>query len=248
VSAPAVERVAIVTGAAGGIGGATVERLVAAGWVVVAADRAPAVADLASDRVVPLEADVADPATATRAVELARERFGGLDLLVNNAGVFLRKPMADTTVEEWDRLFAVNARAVFLHIQAAREALAERGGSVVNVASISGLVGLTEQTVYSATKGAVVQLTRQLAIELAPRIRVNAVAPGAVDTEFMSEANRGVDPELVAARRAAALAQHPLGRVSQPGEVADAIVFLGSAQAGGITGAILSVDGGYIAR
>lgn len=242
------DRVAIVTGAAGGIGGAVVERLVAGGWRVVAVDRAARVAGLASDAVAAQESDIADPDAGRRAVAFAVERFGGVDLLVNNAGVFLRKPLAETSVEEWDRLVAVNARAPFLFCQAAAPLLAERHGSIVNVASISGLVGLSQQTAYSATKGAVVQLTRQLAIELAPDVRVNAVAPGAVDTEFMAEANRGVPEDVVAERRAAALTQHPLGRVSQPGEVADSIVFLASEQARGITGAILSIDGGYVAR
>jgi len=238
----------LVTGAAGGIGGAVVERLVAAGWKVVAEDRAERVEEMRAEDVEPLVSDVADPASGRRAVDVAIARFGGLDLLVNNAGLFLRKALADTTPDDWDRVFAVNVRGPFVHAQAAAPVLAERRGSIVNVASISGLVGLKSQTAYSATKGALVQLTRQLAIELAPEVRVNAVAPGAVDTEFMDEANRGVAAHELAARRARSLEQHPLGRISQPGDVADAIVFLGSDSARGITGAILSVDGGYVAR
>jgi NAD(P)-dependent dehydrogenase (short-subunit alcohol dehydrogenase family) len=125
---------------------------------------------------VPLQADVSLTGTAQRAVALARERFGRLDLLVNNAGLFLRKPTEECTDEDFDVLMAVNVRGAFSHARESLAALAATRGSIVNLASISGLVGQPNQTVYSMTKGALVQLTRQLAVEHAHRgIQVNAV-------------------------------------------------------------------------
>jgi NAD(P)-dependent dehydrogenase (short-subunit alcohol dehydrogenase family) len=239
------ERVALVTGAAGGVGRAVVALLAARGYAVVATDISPAVERL--DGALPLVADVADSAAAQRAVTTAEREFGRLDLLVNNAARFLRKPLGESTDEDFERLFATNVRGAFVHARAAAGALARTRGAIVTVTSISGLVGMPNQVVYAMTKGALVQLTRQLAVELAPRgIRVNAVAPGAIDTDFIAEA-RAADPDP-AATAANVLARHPLGRISTPADVAAAIGFLASAEAGGITGAILSVDGGYVAQ
>jgi NAD(P)-dependent dehydrogenase (short-subunit alcohol dehydrogenase family) len=243
-------RVALVTGAAGGIGRATVRRLRARGYAVIAEDISPDVEELGADEViVPLRADVSATGTAQRAVALARERFGRLDLLVNNAGLFLRKPTEECTDEDFDVLMAVNVRGAFSHARESLAALAETKGSIVNLASISGLVGQPGQTVYSMTKGALVQLTRQLAVEHAHRgIRVNAVAPGAVDTDFIARArDAAADPDP-AASRARSISNHPIGRILTAGEIAEAIVFLASDAASGITGTILSVDGGFTAR
>jgi NAD(P)-dependent dehydrogenase (short-subunit alcohol dehydrogenase family) len=243
-------RVALVTGAAGGIGRATVSRLRARGYAIIAEDISPAVEELGADEaIVPLQADVSLTGTAQRAVALAQERFGRLDLLVNNAGLFLRKPTEACTDEDFDVLMAVNVRGAFSHARESLAALAATKGSIVNLASISGLVGQPGQTIYSMTKGALVQLTRQLAVEHAHRgIRVNAVAPGAVDTEFVARArDAAADPDP-AASRARAISNHPIGRILTPGEIAEAIVFLASDAASGITGTILSVDGGFTAR
>ncbi len=243
-------QVALVTGAAGGIGRAVVGLLRGRGYAVVAEDISPAVIDLGADEhVLPLQADVALTESARQAVALATDRFGRLDLLVNNAGLFLRKPTEQCTDEDFDVLMATNVRGAFIHARESLTALERTGGSIVNLASISGLVGMPGQTVYSMTKGAIVQLTRQLAVEHAHRgIRVNAVAPGAVDTEFVARArDAAADPDP-AASRATAISQHPIGRILTPTEVAEAIVFLGSPAASAITGAILSVDGGYVAR
>lgn len=247
---PAAARVAIVTGAAGGIGRAVVGLLRARGYGIVAEDISPDVRDLGADEhVIPLQADVALTESARRAVALATDRFGRLDLLVNNAGLFLRKPTEECTDEDFDVLMATNVRGAFIHARESLAALERTGGSIVNLASISGLVGMPGQTVYAMTKGALVQLTRQLAVEHAHRgIRVNAVAPGAVDTEFVARArDAAADPDP-AGSRASAISQHPIGRILTPAEIAEAIVFLGSPAASAITGAILSVDGGYVAR
>jgi len=239
---------AVVTGAARGIGRSVVMQLRAAGYRIVAVDVAPAVADLAEEGwVVPVALDVTADDAPAAAIGRAEVEFGRLDLLVNNAARFLRRPILDTTDDDFDALFAVNVRPAFRFTRAALPPLTETRGCVVNTASISGLVGIANQSVYAMTKGAIVQLTRQLAIECAGRgVRVNAVAPGAVDTEFMAEA-RAADPDP-AASLAVTLGNHPIGRMSTPDEVARAIVFLAAPESGGITGAVLSVDGGYVAR
>jgi NAD(P)-dependent dehydrogenase (short-subunit alcohol dehydrogenase family) len=243
-----MELSAVVTGAARGIGRDVVLRLRGAGYRVVAVDVSPTVAELAEDGwVVPLAADITADATPGAAVERATAEFGRLDLLVNNAARFLRRPILESSDEDFDALFATNVRPVFRFARAALPHLAQHRGCIVNTASISGLVGVPDQVVYAMTKGAVVQLTRQLAVEWAARgVRVNAVAPGAVDTGFMDEARRA-DPDP-AASLAVTLSNHPIGRLSTSDEVARAIVFLASPESAGITGAILSVDGGYVAR
>jgi NAD(P)-dependent dehydrogenase (short-subunit alcohol dehydrogenase family) len=239
--------VAIVTGAAGGVGKATVELLTARGARVVAEDLNPAVGELEGERVATLRGDVAESETAQRAVGLARERFGALHILVNNAGRFLLKPTVDTTEADWDELLRVNVRGAFLHCREALPALSEtRDGRIVNVASISGTIGLPGQTAYCTTKGAIVQLTRQLAIEHAPRVRVNAVAPGAIDTGFTDEVMAGVPDRE--ARHAAIAAAHPLGRMASAEEIAEVIAFLASPRSSIITGAILMADGGFTAQ
>ena len=204
--------------------------------------------ELAEDGwVVPVVADVTLDGTPEAVVGRAVDEFGRLDLLVNNAARFLRRPILETTDDDFDRLFATNVRPVFRFCRAALPHLVESRGGIVNTASISGLIGVANQSVYAMTKGAIVQLTRQLAIEFAARgVRVNAVAPGAVDTGFMDEA-RQADPDP-AASLAMTLANHPIGRMSAPDEVARAIVFLAAPESAGITGTILSVDGGYVAR
>jgi meso-butanediol dehydrogenase / (S,S)-butanediol dehydrogenase / diacetyl reductase len=175
-------------------------------------------------------------------------RWGRLDILVNNAGHIVYKTIVDTSDEEWDRVMAVNVRSMFVHCRAAIPVMQERGGgAIVNTASISGLIGIPALTAYTASKGAVVQLTRQLAVEWASAgIRVNAVAPGALDTPFLTDFIAVQDdPDAVAATIAA---EHPLGRLGTADEVAQSIVFLASDAAGFVTGAVLAVDGGFTAQ
>lgn len=241
-------KVAIVTGAAGGVGGAVTRQLVERGASVVAVDLSSSVHELEADAVAAVEGDASQAETAERAVRTARERWGGLDVLVNNAGHIVYKGILDTSDEEWDRVLTVNARSMFVHSRAAIPAMLERGGgAIVNTASISGLVGLPGQAAYCASKGAVVQLTRQLAVEFGPQqIRVNAVAPGAIETPFlMNLVNAQEDPDALARM---IKAEHPLNRWADPEEIARVIVFLASDAASFVTGTIMSVDGGFTAQ
>jgi len=241
--------VAIVTGAAGGLGRAIVAQLHDAGVRVVAEDIAPAVSELrrADGTIVELVGDVALSATAESAVALAQERFGRLDVLINNAGRVLFRSVTGTTDQEWDGLIAANARGAFVHSRAALPALERSGaGAIVNIASISGLVGLRDQAAYCMTKGAVVQLTRALAVDYAARgVRVNAVAPGAVSTPLLLNPLREMGDidemlEIVAGH-------HPMARISSPEEIAEVVCFLASPRASFMTGAIVTADGGYTA-
>jgi NAD(P)-dependent dehydrogenase (short-subunit alcohol dehydrogenase family) len=242
--------VAIVTGAAGGIGSAVVKQLRQAGAAVVAEDLDPAVEELSveDDGVAALQGDSAQTEIAREAVQLALTRFGGLDVVVNNAGRFLLKPIVDTTDDEWDGLMITNVRSVFVHCrEALPQLIASDRGAIVNVSSISGVIGLPAQGAYCATKGAIAQITRQLAIEHASDgVRVNAVAPGAVDTAFVDEALKGSpDP---AAARADIGASHPLGRMASAEEIARIMVFLASPQSSFMTGAVVMADGGFTAQ
>ncbi len=240
-------KVALVTGAAGGIGREIVRLLHERGASVVVEDIEPTVSDLVTGdgRITAVVGDVSQASTAEAAVAAAVGSFGGLDILVNNAGRFLGKDILETTDEEWDTLMAVNVRGMFVHARAALPQLFESpSAAIVNLGSVSGLVGIPMQGAYCVTKGAVTQLTRQMAVSYAPRgVRVNAVAPGAIETSFFMGA-LPPDPTEALAEIAAS---HPLGRNGQPDEVAEVIVFLASDRARYMTGSIVSVDGGYAA-
>jgi NAD(P)-dependent dehydrogenase (short-subunit alcohol dehydrogenase family) len=237
-------RVVLVTGASRGVGAVTVERFVEAGDRVVAVSRS--FTERQTDDVLELGADLADPEASAQTVSAALQRFGRLDVLVNNAALDLAAPLLETPAEDVRRIFAVNALAPLWMIQAAGPALVDRRGAIVNVTSRLAHIGVPEMAVYGASKGALRALTHGAAVELAPfGVRVNAVAPGMTETPLFSEwvAERP-DPERA---RAEVEGRIPLGRLARPEDVADAIVFLAGDRAAHITGVTLPVDGGYTA-
>jgi NAD(P)-dependent dehydrogenase (short-subunit alcohol dehydrogenase family) len=239
-------RVAVVTGAARGIGLAIARRFLADGYRVAlldidAATLAQAAAALApQDRVLAIECDVAEPAQVASAIDRVAARFGRVDALVNNAGIAVFKPLLDTTYEEWVRVIAVNLTGPFLCTQAcAPVMLATGGGAVVNIGSISGLRASTLRVAYGTSKAALMHLTKQQAAELGPRgIRVNAVAPGPVDTAMAKQVHT---PDIRADYHDAI----PLNRYGTEAEIAAAVAFLCSDAASYVIGQTLAVDGGF---
>lgn len=249
-------KVAAVTGGGSGIGKEVAKRFVAEGGSVVINGRDGAKLDAAAAEIDPSDrrvtthpGDIANPAVGRGMVQVAVERFGGLDVLFNNAGVFRPKPFVELDEDEYAWFLDTILKGKFFAAQAAARAMREhgRGGAIVQTGSMwaEQAVGATPSAAYSAANGGVHALARNLAIELAPdRIRVNAVAPAVVETPvystFMSE-------EQVRTTLPAFDAFHPLGRNGQPADVAEAILFLASDAASWITGVVLPVDGGVTA-
>ncbi|WP_030373121.1 SDR family NAD(P)-dependent oxidoreductase [Streptomyces rimosus] len=251
-------KVALVTGAARGVGKETVGLLVARGARVVAVDVRPEVRTLPDEfpvaesgtgtvpepRILPLTGDITQEETAVQAVRSAVDAFGGLDILVNNAGRMLSKPLTETTAEDWDTVMAVNARGSFFFAREAFRAMQDRGGgAIVSTGSYTCTVALPEGAAYSASKGALAQLTKVLAVEGGPLgIRANIVAAGVIETDFLDTFRS--DSRAYLASFAGA---QPLGRVAQPAEIAEVLCFLVSPRSGYVTGAVVAADGGFTA-
>ena len=238
------DKVAIVTGAASGIGRATVNLFHSRGASVVAEDIKPEVDELTRDNehIATLVGDVSSEETAKRSVALAIERFGKVDILVNNAARIINKLVVDMTVEDWDSIMAVNVRGWFLHSrEALRAMIPKRSGSIVNVGSYACFYTFPQIAAYAASKGAIAQLTRTMALEnISHGIRVNAVGSGDVITGLLDD---------VVSDGHAFLKEHgkgaPIGRAAQPEEIAEVIAFLASDRASFIVGSIVMADGGY---
>ena len=244
-------RTAIVTGGASGIGKATCLLFAREGASVAVVDvdgaGAEAVADAIRDQggeAIPLQADVASEEDCREAVRATKERFGGLHILFNNAGIIRRTSVVDSTPEEWDRVVAVNLRSVFLMSKFALPILAEGGGgAIVNTSSGWGLVGGRKAASYCATKAAVVNLTRAMALYHAPEnIRVNCICPGDTATPMLSDEARQLGEDEDEFMEDAA--DRPLGRVGTPEDVAQAVLFLASDASSFVTGVAFPVDGG----
>jgi len=245
-------RTVLVTGGASGIGEATVKELARAGAYVWIADiNVPGAETLASTigRAKAIELDVTSPESIAAAVA----QIGQLDVLVNNAGIGHVGSIEATEPEDFDRLMAVNVRAVYLVTRAFLPLLLaaterhEAVGAIVNVASVSGLVGIKQRFAYCTSKGAVVAMTRQLAVEYPKTLRVNAVCPGTVQTPFVEGYLDKFHKDNKEEMRAELRARQPIGRLGQPEEVASAIRYLASDEAAFVNGSILTIDGGWTA-
>lgn len=255
-------KVALVTGAGGGIGLATVRLLIEGGATVLATDKDPAAESVlhaalgATDQLDFIAHDVTAEADWKTAIDRCRQRFGRLDVLVNNAGIAIRERLDAMDLATWRRVMDVNLDGVFLGTQAAVAAMrlnGNAGGSIVNVSSIMGLVGGAGPA-YNASKGGVRLLTKSVAAWCAREglpIRVNSVHPGYIRTNLIEDAFARVDPEQDGYTpdelRETIRGLHPMGRFGEPEEVARAIVFLASEDASFMTGSELVVDGGYTA-
>ncbi|TFG84486.1 MAG: SDR family oxidoreductase [Hyphomicrobiales bacterium] len=239
----------LVTGSTRGIGKATARAFRDRGATVAvngrrAADVDGAIADLGGGDLVAAAGDLTSAAACQDVLQRAIHALGGLDILVNNAGVYAEGPVDDVSEETYDWMMDVNVRGVFFCSQAALPALRKSKGSIVNTASESGLVGNRNAALYCASKGAVVNMTRAMAFDFAPDVRVNAVCPGAVMTDMLTGGKELADDDPLLKQM---YDYTPLHRVAQPEEIADAILYLANPASKFTTGAMLSVDGGSTA-
>ena len=239
-------RLALVTGGASGIGEATSRTLAAAGASVIVADvdRARGEALTADNpSLTYLHLDITDEAAVARCFSA----LDALDILVNNAGIGLVGDIEQTEATDFDRLYNVNVRGTFLMSKHAMPLLLKSQGCVVNVGSVAGLVGIKKRFAYCATKGAVVAMTLQLAVEYAGRIRANCICPGTVDTPFVEgylEKYHKNEKEEV---RAQLNQRQPVGRLGKPNEIAHMALYLCSPEAAFVTGSVMTIDGGWTA-
>ena len=237
-------RTAVVTGAGSGIGFEMARLLLEEGAVVVAADLDPGQVPPGATGV---RTDVSQAEQVEALIKTAVDQTGRIDVLLNNAGIGSTASPVECSVEDWDRVFAVNVRGVFLGTKYAVPHMLEQGaGSIVNTSSVAGIIGLANRAAYCASKGAVTAFTKQVAVQYAGTgVRCNCVCPGTVDSPWVGRLmDETEDP---AATRAALIARQPMGRLGQPEEIAKAALYLASDDAAFITGTALIIDGGLTA-
>lgn len=249
------DRAAVITGAGSGIGRAMAllfaregARILAADVNADAAQETAALVEGAGGQALPLQVNVTEPAEVEAMLRRARDAFGGVQILCNNAGIGSTTDVVDCEPDEWDRVMAVNVKGVYLGCKYGIPLMLENGGgSIVNTASVAGMVGIVKRAVYCASKGAVIALTRQVAVEYVERgIRCNCVCPGTVDSPWVGRLLSQADDPPSA--RAALIARQPIGRLGTPEEVAAAALYLCSDDASFITGSSLVLDGGWTAK
>lgn len=245
-------RRAIVTGAGSGIGRAIASRFVAEGARVAIADvdeaAAARVAAELGARAVSRRVDVTDADMMRDLVALVVQSWGGLDIMVNNAGLGIAAKTPDTSEADWDKVLNVTLKGTFLGLKYAIPAIRDAGGgAIVNIASVAGLVGVADRAAYCAAKGGIIALTRAAAIDhVAEGVRINCIAPGTVDTPWVQRITAGYpDPE---AARAAMRARQPHGRLVTAEEIAAMAAYLASDEAASVIGGVMVVDGGLTAR
>jgi len=257
-------KIAFISGAARGLGAATAKMMAECGARVVIADVLDEAGQATAAEInskgasaIYTHLDVTQPESWQAAVKTAVDKFGGLDVLVNNAGIFFAKSTEDTSFEDWNRMVAVNLNGVFLGTKTAlpflkaRAAKAAVGGAIVNLSSIAGLIGVANSTAYNMTKGGVRLYTKACALEFAPhRIRVNSIHPGLIETEMAKVVIKDIGAMVGSdnAVRDMFIQAHPIGRLGAPLDIANGIVFLASDDAAFMTGSELVVDGGYTAQ
>ncbi len=237
-------KLALVTGGASGIGAATCRELSRAGARVLVADLNLAAASALASELGNAEALALD-VTNNAAVEAAFNRIDGLDILVNNAGVGSVGDILHTTEEEFDRLMRVNVRSIFLVTRAALPKMLGRQGSIVNIGSVAGIVGIKLRFAYCASKGAVIALTRQIAVDYPKDVRCNCIAPGTVQTPFVEgylEKHHAHEKDKI---REQLVERQPIGRLGTPEDVASMVRYLCSREASFINGSVLTIDGGW---
>ncbi|RYG20825.1 MAG: 3-oxoacyl-ACP reductase FabG [Caulobacteraceae bacterium] len=237
------DHVVLVTGGLSGIGAAICSKLVSEGAKVIAGDLSTTATTLSDAAISPLHLDVSDQTSVDSAIKTIVDHHGRLDGLVNSAGVAREQPFLDTPVEAFDAIIAVNLRGSFLVGQAAARAMkAGGGGAIINIASVSGVLGNAGRSAYGASKGGVITLSKVMAVDLAQfGIRVNVIAPGPVETPLVAQVH-SADTREEWGRRV------PLKRYGSPDEMAGAAVFLLSDEASYVTGHVLTVDGGFLAQ
>jgi len=247
----AEKKVVLITGAAGGIGGAAVEKFLQNDWNVIGVDRKEQ-SDTFPAQALYVQADISKPEDIGKIYEQTRAYSPYLNAVVNNAALQVSKPILETTAEEWDLVIASNLRSVFLGAQFAHPLLKKAGGgAIVNVSSVHAIATSVNVAAYAASKGGLLALTRAMAIEFArDEIRVNAVLPGAVDTPMLRDGmSRGQHGGSTLEERLENLARKTVnGRIGQPEEIANTIYFLANDESSFMTGQALVVDGGATAR
>jgi NAD(P)-dependent dehydrogenase (short-subunit alcohol dehydrogenase family) len=242
-------KVAVITGAASGIGRASAELFAAAGARLILIDRdrlglSSMASKLGANNtcVQAVEGDLTSDRTAIRVAEAVKSSRLSIDALVNCAGIDLDAPLEATSPDQWDQIMNVNVKSVFLMCKHLIPLMTSPGASIVNIASAAGISPIPNRPAYIASKGAVIAFTKSLALDLAPSIRVNCICPGAVDTPMLESGLR-TQPDYEAARRAVEL-RYQLARIAHPNEIAAVAAFLASDAASYMTGAIIPVDGG----
>jgi 2-keto-3-deoxy-L-fuconate dehydrogenase len=240
------DKVALITGGASGIGAATAKRLSSAGASVVIADvNEQAARELAAE--LPRAQGVTMDVASTASINAVIGRLSRLDILVNNAGIGLVGGIAQTEEEEFQRVMAVNATSVYLVTKAALPLLLAVRGSIVNIGSVAGLIGIKQRFAYCTSKGAVIAMTRQLAVEYPKELRVNCIAPGTVQSPFVEGYLQKYHAHEIDKMRVELAARQPMGRLGTPEEIAAMVHYICSPEADFMTGSVLTIDGGWTA-
>ena len=239
-------KLALITGGASGIGAATARRLTDAGASVVLADLNEAAAKTLAAELPGAKA-VAMDVTSAASIAAAIEGLERLDILVNNAGIGLVGGIAETEEADFARLMAVNAISVYLVTKAALPLLLAERGSIVNIGSVAGLIGIKQRFAYCASKGAVIAMTRQLAVEYPKELRVNCIAPGTVQSPFVEGSLQKYHAHEIDKMRVELAARQPMGRLGTPEEIAAMVHYICSPEADFMTGSVVNIDGGWTA-